>query len=118
MNSKAKEKQIRSDRRAKRTRIVIHGTKERPRLSVNRSLRHISAQLINDDKGAVIASSSDKDVKEKNKPVDVAKEVGKLIAEKAKAAGVSEVIFDRGAFKYHGRVAAVAEGARENGLKF
>ncbi len=118
MISKAKEKQIRSDRRAQRTRAVIHGTKERPRLSVHRSLRHISAQLINDDKGVVVVSSSDLEIKEKMLPVEKAKAVGKMIAEKAIAAGVDTVIFDRGAFKYHGRVAAVADGARENGLKF
>jgi large subunit ribosomal protein L18 len=118
MKSKAKAKQIRFKRRAKRTRAVIHGTQEIPRLSVHRSLRHISAQIINDDKGVVIVSASDKDIKEKMLPVEKAKEVGKFIAEKAKAAKVDQVIFDRGAFKYHGRVAAVADGARENGLKF
>lgn len=118
MNSSSKQKFNRSIRRAKRTRARIHGTQERPRMSVKRSLRHIYVQVINDDKGIVVASASDKDVKEKMKPIDVAKEVGKILAEKLKAAGVAEVIFDRGAFKYHGRVAAVADGARENGLKF
>ena len=118
MISKAKEKQSRFKRRAQRTRAVIHGTQERPRLSVNRTLRHVSAQLINDDKGTVLASCYDREIKEKLLPIETAKAVGKIIAEKAKAVGVEEIIFDRGAYKYHGRVAALAEGARENGLKF
>lgn len=104
-------------RRANRTRARLHGTSERPRLTVKRSLKHVYVQLINDDKGVTIASASDKDIESKGKPLEIAQAVGTLIAEKAKAAGLSSVIFDRGSYRYHGRVAAIAEGAREAGLK-
>lgn len=112
------KKQLGRARRAHRTRIVMHGTELKPRLSVSRSLKHIYAQLINDDKGVTIASCSDKEVKSDALPVEIAKEVGMMIAKKAIAAGVETVVFDRGSFRYHGRVAALAEGAREGGLKF
>lgn len=104
-------------RRARRVRAVVKGTAERPRLSVKRSLRHIYAQIINDESGVTIVSASDKDVDTKGKrPVEIAKEVGLLIGEKAKTAQVTTVVFDRGPNRYHGRVAAVADGAREAGL--
>jgi large subunit ribosomal protein L18 len=103
-------------RRMHRTRARIHGTAQRPRLSVKRSLAHVYAQLINDDTGTTLAAASDKDISEKGKPVEVAKAVGTLLAEKAKAAGISTAIFDRGGYRYHGRVAALADGAREGGL--
>lgn len=112
------KKQLGRARRAHRTRISMHGTELKPRLSVSRSLKHIYVQLINDDKGVTIAAASDSEVKTKAAPIDVAKEVGKLIGEKAKAAGVETVVFDRGSFRYHGRVASLADGAREAGLKF
>lgn len=97
----------------------MHGTKERPRLFVLRSNQHIYAQLINDDKAEVLMSASDKDLKsKKGKKSDLAREVGKLIAEKAKEGKINEIVFDRGGIVYHGRVKALAEGAREGGLKF
>jgi large subunit ribosomal protein L18 len=112
------KKQLGRARRAHRTRVAMHGTELKPRLSISRSLKHIYAQLINDDKGVTIAAASDKEVKSKARPLDVAKEVGMIIGQKAKAAGVETVVFDRGSFRYHGRVASLADGARESGLKF
>ena len=96
---------------------------ERPRLSVFRSSRHIHAQVIDDEKGVTIAAAStlDKDLKGKVKTgadKAAATEVGKLLAERAKAAGVTQVVFDRGGYLYHGRVKALADGAREAGLEF
>jgi large subunit ribosomal protein L18 len=108
-------------RKARHARIRkrITGTSERPRLSVFRSLKHISAQIIDDTKGTTLAAVStvSKDLGP-NGNIENAKAAGKLLAEKAKAAGVSSVVFDRGGFQYHGRVAAFAEGAREGGLEF
>jgi large subunit ribosomal protein L18 len=116
--NKAKKKSQASKRRAIRVRVRLHGTAVRPRLSVKRSLKHIYAQLINDEAGVTIASASDKEIKiDGLKPVEIAREVGKLIAQKATEAKITEAIFDRGDKRYHGRVAAVAEGAREQGLK-
>ncbi len=102
-----------------RLRKRISGTPEKPRLSVYRSLKHISAQIIDDTTGKtlVAASSLEKDLKATGN-VEGAKLVGKALAERAKTAGLSAVIFDRGGFKYHGRVASLAEGAREAGLEF
>ena len=87
-------------------------------MSVHRSLRFISVQLINDDSGATIAAASDRTVKEKMTRVERATKVGEEIAKKAQEAGVKTVIFDRGASKYHGRVKALADAAREGGLTF
>src|SRR5688572_13908880 len=103
-----------------RIRRVVKGTAERPRLSIFRSNKQIYAQLINDTDGVTIAAASSavKDFTVKGKKVDVAKEVGKQIAEKATQAGIKAVVFDRGGFLYHGRVKALAEGAREGGLQF
>lgn len=97
--------------------------KGRMRLTVFRSGQHIYAQVIDDTKGLTLASASslDKDLKAKLKSSaskDAASQVGKLVAERAKAAGISDVVFDRGAYLYHGRVKALAEGAREGGLSF
>lgn len=103
-------------RRAHRTRARIHGTAERPRLSVYRSLSHISAQVINDENGTTLAYADDKDVK--GTKTERAAAVGKKVAELVKAKGVNTVVFDRGANLYHGRVKALAEGAREAGLEF
>ena len=107
-------------RRHKKIRQHLHGTQDRPRLVVFRSNAHIYAQLINDDKAKVLMSASDKDVKLKKgeKKVDVAKEVGKFIAKKALENKIEKAIFDRGGILFHGRVKALAEGAREGGLKF
>lgn len=110
-------------KRAIRVRKDVTGTIERPRLSVNRSLKNVYAQLIDDDKGISILgiSSSAPAVREQKiegGKMGAAKAVGKLIAEKAKEKGIKEVVFDRSGYKYHGRVKAIAEGAREAGLKF
>jgi len=95
------------------------GTSERPRLNVFRSLNHIYAQVIDDSQGHTLAAAStlDKSVDDVVK-TEQAKAVGKLIAERAKAAGVSKVVFDRGGYLYHGRIKALADGAREGGLDF
>lgn len=111
-----KEKRI---RRHKKIRMAMHGTKDCPRLCVFRSNQHIYAQLINDENAKVLFSVSDKDLKsKKGKKADVAKEVGKLVAKKAIESKIEKVIFDRGGFIFHGRVKALADGAREGGLKF
>ncbi|PQJ30805.1 50S ribosomal protein L18 [Nonlabens arenilitoris] len=110
-----------SERRNKirrRIRKNISGTAERPRLSVYRSNKEIYAQVINDVDGVTIASASSRDLKSKGEKISVANEVGKAVAEKAKAAGVETVSFDRGGYLYHGRVLSLANGAREAGLKF
>ncbi len=100
-----------------RIRGRVRGTAERPRLFVFRSSKHIYAQLIDDREGKVLASASDLGLKVKGK-MKAAESVGQAIAEKAKAAGIGQVVFDRGGYKYHGRVKAVAEGARTGGLEF
>ncbi|MBO6126987.1 MAG: 50S ribosomal protein L18 [Clostridia bacterium] len=107
-------------RRHKRVRGKIYGSAERPRLCVFRSLKHIYAQIINDDesKTLVSASSLERNFKNYGGNKLAAREIGKIISERAKKAGISEVVFDRGGYIYHGRVKELAEGARENGLKF
>ena len=107
-------------RRHARVRKNISGTAERPRLNVFRSLNNIYAQIIDDVKGVTLvsASSLDKEFESYGGNVEAAKAVGKAVAEKAVAAGVKSVVFDRGGYLYHGRVAALAEGAREGGLEF
>ena len=106
-------------RRHRRVRGKISGTAARPRLDVFRSAKHIYAQLIDDEAGVTLAAAStlDKDFNGYGGNIDAATEVGKNIAKKALAKGIEEVVFDRGGFVYHGRVKAVAEGAREGGLK-
>lgn len=110
-------------RRHLRVRGRVFGTPERPRLSVYRSLKHMYAQIINDVEGRTLAHASTLDPElrsklEKTGNVDAAREVGRLLAARAKEAGISKVVFDRGGNLYHGRVAALAEGAREGGLDF
>ena len=107
-------------KRHKRVRKNISGTAARPRLNVFRSLNNIYAQIIDDEKGVtlVAASSMDKGFEGYGGNIEAAAAVGKAVAEKAVAAGITEVVFDRGGYVYHGRVAALAEGAREGGLKF
>ena len=107
-------------KRHQRVRKNISGTAERPRLNVYRSLNNIYAQIIDDVKGVtlVAASSLDKGFEGYGGNVEAAKAVGKAVAEKAVAAGIKSVVFDRGGYIYHGRVAALAEGAREGGLEF
>lgn len=108
-------------RRHLRVRKTVRGTSESPRLVVHRSSRHMHAQLIDDKAGHTLAAASSMDASirqlEGDKKVKAAA-VGKLIAERAKAAGIETVVFDRGGYQYHGRVAALADGAREGGLKF
>jgi large subunit ribosomal protein L18 len=104
-----------------RIRRRVKGEAERPRLAIYRSIKHITAQIIDDRKGFTLASASSA---EKAKPVPNggnlagAKEIGKLVAERAKAKGISRVVFDRGGYQYHGRVKALADAAREAGLEF
>ena len=104
-----------------RIRKIVEGTSTRPRLNVFRSNIHINVQLIDDSKGLTLvsASSSEKVILEsKVNKVEQAKLVGKLVAEKALKAGISEIVFDRGGYLYHGRVKSLADAARESGLKF
>lgn len=122
MINKANRNKVRV-RKHVRVRKKISGTAARPRLDVFRSLSHIYAQIIDDEKGVtlVAASTLDKAIKDKvdfGGNVEAAKEVGKLVAEKALEAGITEVVFDRGGYPYHGRVKALADSAREAGLKF
>ncbi|HVP42718.1 MAG TPA: 50S ribosomal protein L18 [Terriglobales bacterium] len=103
----------------KRIRAKLSGTAERPRLNVYRSLNHIYAQVIDDMGGKTIVSASTREAKIKTGGnLAAAKEVGKQIAQKAKAKGVEKVVFDRGGYLYHGRIKALADAAREAGLKF
>jgi large subunit ribosomal protein L18 len=103
--------------RKKRIRAKVQGTPERPRLSVYRSLKAMYAQVIDDVSGKTLVSASSAEAKAKA-TVEGAKKVGEMIAKKAKEAGINTVVFDRNAYKYHGAVQAVAEGAREGGLVF
>ena len=106
-------------RRRRRVRAKVRGTAERPRVSVFRSNRGISAQLIDDDAGVTLAAVRwTEDELRKLAPMEQAKRAGELLAARAKDAGVDGCVFDRGGYRFHGRVAALAEGAREGGLKF
>jgi large subunit ribosomal protein L18 len=108
-------------RRHRRVRKKVAGTAERPRLAVYRSNRHMVAQLIDDREGRTLAAASTHEADTRRGPTgnkDGAAQVGKLLAERARAAGLTSVVFDRGGFRYHGRVAALAEAAREGGLEF
>ncbi|HOO84415.1 MAG: 50S ribosomal protein L18 [Prolixibacteraceae bacterium] len=114
-------KQARRYRIKKRIRKVVKGTAERPRLSVFRSNKQIYAQLIDDISGVTLAAASSKEndiATAKVNKIEQAALVGKLIAEKAKAVNIEEVVFDRNGYLYHGRVKSIAEAAREGGLKF
>ncbi len=120
------KKTIRNVARRKRHRVIrnkIRGSADRPRLNVYRSLNHIYAQLIDDDAGVTLlaVSTLDKDMKDKLKNSrnrDAARAVGEAIAEMASEKGIKNIVFDRGGYKYHGKVKALAEAAREKGLKF
>jgi large subunit ribosomal protein L18 len=122
MSTSAKDKQTARARRHHRVRKKVSGTPERPRLAVFRSNKHITAQVIDDHSGTTLAAAStvEKDLRSSatgtaNKQAAAA--VGRLVAERAKTAGITRVVFDRGGFLYHGRVAAVADAAREAGLE-
>ncbi len=106
-----------------RVRATIKGNKEKPRLSVYRSLKHIYVQIIDDEKGETLVAASDFEIKNKkdDKKItkqEIAQQVGELLAKKAKEKGIKKVVFDRGGFKYHGRIKMLAEKAREEGLEF
>jgi large subunit ribosomal protein L18 len=109
-------------RRHRRVRKKIHGTAARPRLAVFRSNRHLSVQVIDDDAGTTLAAASTNEADLRSagsgSSVDAATKVGTLIGERAKAAGIEKVVFDRGGFAFHGRIEAVASAAREAGLEF
>jgi large subunit ribosomal protein L18 len=106
-------------KRRRRVRARIHGSAERPRISVFRSNRGIFAQLIDDESGRTIASVNWTEADLRSlKPMEQASRAGAILADRAKAAGVDTVVFDRGGYKYHGRVKALADGAREGGLTF
>jgi large subunit ribosomal protein L18 len=120
---KAREKRLARKRRHARVRKRVYGTSERPRLNVFRSLKHIQVQVIDDTKGhtLVAASTLDAEVKPElagKAKIDQAGVVGEVLAKRALAAGIKQVIFDRGGYRYHGRVKALAEAAREGGLEF
>ena len=122
MSTKTNPTHAARSRRQRRVRKKVIGTAERPRLAVFRSNRHISAQVIDDTKGHTLAAASsyEADVRSAGSTgtVDAASSVGKLLGERARSAGVSTVVFDRGGNRYHGRVAALADAAREAGLEF
>ena len=106
--------------RHKRTRKKINGTKDKPRLSVFRSLNHIYAQIINDDNGSTLLQANSlelKTTKTQNK-TNIAEEVGKLLGQRAKGKKVKKVVFDKNGYKYHGRIKALANSARKEGVKF
>lgn len=116
---KNKLKSLRRTRRKTGIRKRVFGSPEQPRLSIFRSSKHLYAQVIDDFAGKTLAEASTVSAKvEKGCNIDAAKTVGKAIAEKAKAAGIETVAFDRNGFRYHGRVKALADAAREGGLKF
>ena len=109
---------MKAEFRANRTRAKIHGTAERPRLSVNISNKHIIAQAIDDDKGATLAYATTVGSKEKGSKTELAAKIGSEIAKKAKKAKIEKVVFDRGSRLYAGRLSALADAARKEGLEF
>lgn len=116
---KIEEKRTKRNRRHRRVRARIQGTAQRPRLSVFRSNQHVWVQLIDDAVGKTLASTSDKNLKEKKEStIAAAEKVGKELAKQALEKKIYTAVFDRGGYKYHGIVKAVAEGARKGGLKF
>ena len=119
LGTRGKSKSAARDRRHARLRKKVEGTAARPRLVVNRSARHVFVQVVDDAKGHTLASAStlEADLRTfKGDKTAKARKVGELVAERAKKAGIDDVVFDRGGSKYAGRVAAIAEGAREGGL--
>ena len=118
MNKNSKKRQ--KEKRHRKVRAKIYGTEERPRLCVFKSNKHIYAQVINDEKGFTLASASDLEIKDlkKDKKINLAQKVGELVAKKAKDKKIEAVVFDRGGFRYHGRVKTLAEEARKQGLQF
>lgn len=115
---KKESKNVSRIKRHARIRKNLSGTSETPRLNVFRSNTNIYAQIIDDTKGVTLVSASSLDMKLKKNDIETATKVGAEIAARAKKAGITEVVFDRGGYAYHGRVKALADGAREAGLKF
>lgn len=115
---KNKQKKIKRDIRHTRVRSVVIGTAKRPRLNIFRSGKNIYAQIIDDSIGKTLVSASSVKAGVKGKKIEQAKIVGKILAEQSLLKNISEVVFDRGGYKYHGRIKSLAEGAREGGLKF
>jgi large subunit ribosomal protein L18 len=121
MANASKQKQLSRDRRHLRVRKKVSGTAERPRLAVFRSNKHIVAQVIDDVAGRTLAAASTHEADVRGGATgntDAASAVGQRVAERAKAAGVTKVVFDRGGYRYHGRVKSLADGARDGGLEF
>ncbi len=119
MSVRSTNSQVLRKIRHTRIRSRVHGSAERLRLSVSRSIQHVYAQVINDETGRTLAAVHDSEVKgDQLSKTAIAHEVGLLLAQKAKTLGLSKVVFDRGGFRYHGRVKAEAEGARKGGLQF
>jgi large subunit ribosomal protein L18 len=119
IKNKEKIRAFKKARRIARVRASVSGTKERPRLAVERTLKHMRAQLIDDDSGRTLVAAGDHEIKGKTKgKTELAAAVGKLLAEKAKKAGLAAVVFDRRANRFHGRIKALADAAREGGLIF
>lgn len=113
-----KSKKLARDRRHGRVRAKVSGNATKPRLAVFRSLLYTYAQVIDDEKGATLAHASTREIKEKMDKSAKSAAAGKLLAERVKSLGINKVVFDRGGFLYHGRVKALADGAREAGLEF
>jgi large subunit ribosomal protein L18 len=118
-----RQKLVGREKRRRRVRRGVFGIAERPRLNVFRSLRHVYAQLINDESGLTVVSVSSmtpeiRSAVKSGASREAARAVGKLLGEKAKAAGIAKAVFDRAGYKYHGRVKELADGAREGGLQF
>ena len=121
MTDNAKKRRLDRTKRHYRIRKTLHGTAQRPRLAVYRSNRHITAQLIDDSAGHTLAAAASTEQTlrpQSNSTITTATKVGSTLAERAKALGIETAVFDRGGFRYHGQVAALADAAREGGLKF
>ncbi len=116
--NKNKQKNELKVKRAARTRAKIKAVSDSFRLSIFKSAKHISAQVIDDSKGITVVSANDKEIKEKKDKKSAAFQVGELVGAKCKEKKVEKIVFDKGSYKYHGRVKEVAEGARKAGLKF
>jgi len=117
-NKEIAKKQNRQ-RRARRVRAKVFGTAKKPRLNVFRSLKHVFVQLIDDQKGKTLVSAKDTEIKDaKAKKAEIAFKVGELVASKAKKLGIEHVTFDKSGYRYHGRIKAIADGARKGGLIF
>ncbi len=114
-----KQQKERNERRRARVRAKIYGTTERPRASIFRSAKHINIQIIDDTVGKTLVAANSKEIKDKKlKPIELSKAVGTLVAQRAAEVKIVDIVFDRGRYKYHGRVKSLAEGMREGGLKF